>query len=337
MDPRHLRPFGRTPLRVTEISYGAAPIGGLFRAIDSETARSLLSDAWEHGVRYFDTAPMYGHGLSEHRVGAFLLDHKDPEVVVSSKVGRTLTPAPHGSFDPGAWADVPPMKADFDYSYDGVMLQVEQILQRMMRARIDILFLHDVDWYTHADQQPRRFREALQGAIPALLNLREQGVVSAIGAGVNNVDVLEACLEAFDLDCLLVAGRYTLLDHDASRGLMDECARRGVAVVAGGVFNSGVLATGPVSGAKFNYAEADPEVLARAQRLLEECEAFGVPLAAAAIQFAGAHPAVASVCLGARTLGQQRSNYEYASWAIPPGLWDALRAQGLISDWAPTP
>jgi len=229
------------------------------------------------------------------------------------------------------------MRADFDYSYDGVMTQIDQILHRMMRDRIDILFLHDVDWYTHGDQQPERFREALAGAIPALMDLREQGITSAIGAGVNNIDVLEDCLDAFDLDTLLVAGRYTLLDHDTARDLMAKCLDRHVAVVAGGVFNSGVLATGPVSGAKFNYSAADPAVLERAQRLLETCQAFDVPLAAAAIQFAGAHPAVASVCLGARTLEQQQANFDYAVWPIPSELWDSLRSGGLISEWAPTP
>jgi len=337
MDTTNKRRFARVDLEVSEIAYGSAPIGNLFRPIDEPTAQALVAQAWDAGIRYFDTAPSYGHGLSEHRVGHALLHHDRDDYVLSTKVGRTLFPAAKGTFDPGAWVDVPPMRAEFDYSYDGAVRQLHESLHRMMTDRVEIVLLHDADRYTHGAQQPERSRQALAGTIPAMIKMREEGVVKAVGAGLNDADCLLDVVTQADLDCLLVAGRYTLLEQQPSKELMDLCSERGVSVVLGGVFNSGVLATGPKAGAKFNYSEASPEVLAKAARISDVCGEYGVSLPAAAIQFVGAHPAVASVCLGARTMDQQVSNYAHASETIPADFWAALRQQNLIEDWAPTP
>lgn len=337
MDPTNKRAFGRVDLEVSEISYGSAPIGNLFRVIRTEDARVLINDAWAHGVRYFDTAPMYGHGLSEHRLASELIDRPRDEFVYSTKLGRTLTPASPATFDAGAWVDVPHLRADFDYSYDAAFRQLEDSLQRLMTDSVEIVFLHDADHYTHGPNQRTRFEEAIGGTVKAMLEMRDQGVVKAIGAGLNDADVLLEVVERADLDCLLIAGRYSLLDQENSHELMDLVSERNISVIAGGVFNSGILATGSVAGAKFNYVQAPPEILTKAAELSEVCNEFGVNLPAAAIQFAGAHPNVVSVCLGARTLEQQQANYRFAQEAIPAEFWSTLRDRGLIATWAPTP
>lgn len=331
------RIFPRDDIEVTVVGYGGAPIGNIFRPISAADAQAQIDAAWAAGIRAYDTAPMYGHGLSEHRLGHALLDRDRDEYVLSTKVGRTLTPARRGTFDTGVWVDVPPLRADFDYSYDGVLRQVEDSLQRMCQDRFDILFVHDIDRYTHGDDQTQRFAEAVAGAFPALLRLRDEGVVRAIGVGVNEADVCRQVVDQVDIDCLLLAGRYTLLEQDPVHTLFPACADRGISVLLGGVFNSGILATGPTPGAKFNYAPAPPEILDRARRLEGICRAHGVPLAAAAIGFALAHPVVKQIILGARTVDQQAKNLQWLDTSIPAALWSDCRAAGLIDADAPTP
>ena len=332
------RRFGRVGLQISTIGYGAAPIGNIFRAIDEDAAQALIAHAWDSGIRYFDTAPLYGHGLSEHRVGHGLLHRPREEYIISTKVGRRLLPRKRGTFDSGLWIDTAPFEAVFDYSYDGVMRQLEDSLQRMCTDRIDIVYIHDADVYTHGpEEQPRRFAEAMAGAYPALAKLRDEGVVSAIGVGVNETSVLEAAAEQGDFDCFLLAGRYTLLEQEPLDALLPVCEKRDIAVVLGGVFNSGILATGPTPNAKFNYGPAPAAILDQAAQLAAICDRYDVPLGAAAVQFAAAHPAVASVCLGSRTVEQQQRGYDWFEWPIPKELWADLRAQGLIRDDAPTP
>ena len=331
------RRFGRAGFGVTLLGYGGAPIGNIFRPIPEVDAQAQIAETWNMGVRSFDTAPMYGHGLSEHRLGHALLTQDREGYVLSTKVGRTLTPAARGSFDTGIWVDTPPFRADFDYSYDAVLRQVEDSLQRMCQDRFDILYVHDVDRYTHGDAQPARFAEALAGAFPALIRLRDEGVVRAIGIGVNEADVCVDALERVDLDCVLLAGRYTLLEQDPVKGLLPLAAERDVAIVLGGVFNSGVLATGAVPGAKFNYQPAPEEVLGRVRDFEKFCARHGVPLAAASIQFAAAHPAVRELLLGARSCDQLRQNAAWLEHPIPAEFWQDLRAAGLIREEAPTP
>jgi D-threo-aldose 1-dehydrogenase len=331
------RTITRGQLEVTVVGYGGAPIGNIFRAIPADDAQALIDAAWASGIRSFDTAPMYGHGLSEHRLGHALLDRPREDYVLSTKVGRTLIPAPRGSFDSGVWVDVPPLRAEFDYAYDAVLRQVEDSLQRMCQDRFDILFVHDVDRYTHGDAQPQRFAEALAGAFPALIRLRDEGVVRSIGVGVNEADVCRAVVEQVDIDCLLLAGRYTLLEQQPAQTLFPLCQDRDIAVLLGGVFNSGILATGAVAGAKFNYAPAPPDVLDHTRRLEKVCQTHAVPLPAAAIAFALAHPVVKQIILGARTIAQQNQNQAWLHTEIPAAFWADCREAGLIDEAAPVP
>jgi D-threo-aldose 1-dehydrogenase len=331
------RPFGRVGFPVTVAGYGGAPIGNLFRPIAEDDAQALVADAWDEGIRFYDTAPMYGHGLSEHRLGHALLHRPRSQFVLSTKVGRRLYPQERGTFDTGAWVDAGPFRSEYEYGYDAVMREVEDSLHRLCTDRIDVLFIHDCDRYTHGDDQPQRFREAMDGAYPALAKLRDEGVVPAIGIGVNEAEVCYAAISEADLDCILLAGRYTLLEQDPLDDLMPACAERGIAVVLGGVFNSGILATGPVAGAKFNYGPAPAHIIEKAGAIQAICDGYGVPLPAAAVQFAAAHPAVASLLIGARTREQQHQNARYFSHPIPGRMWEDLRSAGLIREDAPTP
>lgn len=331
------RRVGRTDVEVTDLGFGAAPIGNFIRAFTDRDARAMVDQSWEQGVRYFDTAALYGHGLSEYRLGHALRERPRAEYVLSTKVGRVLAPRPVGSFDSGLWVDTPPMAVEYRYDYDGVMRSFEDALQRLMTDHIEIVFLHDVDRYTHGDAQPGHFETAVTSGFRALESLREQGVVKAIGFGVNEADVLAEAVRRTDCDAVLLAGRYTLLEQDPLDQLLPMCQERGIGVVLGGVYNSGILATGPRAGAKFNYGPAPAEVMARAAELEAVCQRYDVPLPAAAIQFAAAHPAVASVCIGSRTARQQAGTAEYRALEIPEQLWSDLRAAGLIRPDAPVP
>ncbi|MET0863692.1 MAG: aldo/keto reductase [Nakamurella sp.] len=331
------RTIARGTIDVTIVGYGGAPIGNIFGAISSDDAQQHIEAAWNSGIRSFDTAPMYGHGLSEHRLGHALLDHDRDEYVLSTKVGRTLIPARRGTFDTGVWVNTPPFRAEYDYSYDAVLRQVDDSLQRMCQDRFDILFVHDIDHYTHGDNQPERFEEAVAGAFPALIRLRDEGVVRAIGAGVNDANVLVDLVKRVDVDVLLLAGRYTLLEQGPVADLFPLCAENQVSVLLGGVFNSGILATGPTPGALFNYAPASPEILGHVARLEAICQRHGVPLPAAAIQFAIAHPVVGQIVLGSRTIAQQAINLRWLEEPIPTDFWSDCKQAGLIDPHAPTP
>ena len=331
------RRLGRADVDVTLLSFGAAPIGNFLIPFTDADAETMVDDAYASGIRYFDTAPGYGHGLSEYRLGHALRNRDRDEVVVSTKVGRVTRAARPGSFDAGPWVDPPPFAVDYDYSYDGVMRSFEDSLQRLLTDRVEILLMHDVDRYTHGDRQQEMFETAMREGMRALTALRDQGAVQAIGVGVNESDV---CLEAIrraDLDCVLLAGRYTLLEQEPLEELLPACRERSVGVILGGVFNSGVLATGPKPGAKFNYAPAPAPVLERAERLTEVCRRHKVPLPAVALQFPLAHPAVSTVCAGSRTQDQQANNVGWLKLPIPSELWDELRVEGLLRPDAPTP
>jgi D-threo-aldose 1-dehydrogenase len=324
-------------LTFTALGFGGAPIGNFNGVFGEDDALAMVDQSWRQGVRYFDTAPGYGNGLSEHRLGQALRRVDRADVVVSTKVGRTLTPTRGAPTANGEYLDAPPFVADFDYTYDGVMRAVEQSMQRMLTDHFDALFIHDCDRYTHGASQPEYFRQALVSAFPALESLRDQGVVKAIGFGVNETDVMTEAVKVTDADLCLLAGRYSLLEQEPLDQLLPMCEERGVGIVLGGVYNSGVLATGPVKGARFNYAPAPPDVLARVRAIDEVCRRHDVPIAAAALQFAYAHPAVTSICLGARNADQQARNAELFERTVPEGLWDELRGATLIREDAPTP
>jgi aryl-alcohol dehydrogenase-like predicted oxidoreductase len=307
-------PLGRFPLGPFPLVFGGGSIGGLYAPVSDDAAAQTLEATWEAGIRAFDTAPHYGAGLSERRIGDFLAGRPRAEFTVCTKVGRLLVPAT-GSVD-GAeeFYGTPPLSRVRDYSRDGVLRSLEESLARLRLDRVDIVLIHDPDDFMSA---------ALDDAYPALADLRSQGVVGAIGAGMNSAAPLTWLAERCDLDCVLVAGRYTLLDDSAADRLFPLCLQRGIAVLAGGVFNSGILAD-PREGACYDYAPAASDLLARARRIGDICGRYEVPAAAAALRFTLRHPAVTAAVVGARTPAEILSDVSYLSADIPDALFTEL-------------
>jgi D-threo-aldose 1-dehydrogenase len=298
----------------------------LFEAVDEATGVGVIERAWEAGIRFFDTAPLYGHGLAEMRLGKVLKQKPRDEFTLASKVGRLLRP--DALPEPGqSWRGTPPVNPVFDFSYDGVMRSFEESLGRLGLDRIDILHIHDPD--NHYDA-------ALAGAYRALDRLRSDGVIGAVSAGMNQAEMLTRFAREGDFDCFLLAGRYTLLDQVALKELLPECIKRGIAIIAGGVYNSGILAD-PKPGAHYNYQAAPAELLERARRIRDVCARHGVPLKAAATQFPLGHPAVTCVVVGCRNAAQLDESLEMFDFEIPPNLWRDLKAQRLLPAQAPTP
>ena len=310
--------LGRTAVRVSELGFGGAPIGNLYAPVSEEQARASVDAAWDAGVRYFDTAPHYGLGLSEGRLGAALRDRPRAEFSISTKVGRLLVPnaAPRGSdLDVGGFAVPDTLTRVFDFSRDGVRRSLESSLERLGLDRIDIVLIHDPD--DHLDT-------AITEAVPALVELREQGVVGAVGAGMNTVDPLLRFVAESDVDVVMVAGRWTLLDRTAAP-LLDACATRGVAVLAAAPFNSGLRAgEQPTEGTRFDYAPASLELLARALRYAESARTHGVTLPQLALQFPLRHSAVASVVAGLATPEQSAADAAWLAAPVPEILWDLV-------------
>lgn len=313
------RPLGRSGVAVTEMSLGGAAIGNLFRAVSDDDARAAVDAAWDGGIRYFDTAPHYGLGLSERRLGRALAGRPRDSYVISTKAGRLLDPSA-GAGCPGRDTDgfdVPATHVRrWDFSAGGVRRSLADSLERLGLDRVDVAFIHDPDSH---------WRQALEQAYPALEKLRGEGVVRAIGAGMNQWQMLERFVRETDIDAVLLAGRYTLLDQSALASLLPAALDRGVSVIAGGVFNSGVLAA-PEAGATYDYAAAGDSVVARARRLASVCDEHGVPLRAAAARFPLRHPAVASVLIGAREASEITDALALRSLPVPDELWPALAA-----------
>ena len=338
-DPYASVPIGLTGLRVTRLGLGGASIGGLFSPVDEGDAGATLDRAWDLGIRFYDTAPLYGYGLSERRVGAALRARSRDAFVLSTKVGRLIRPLdaipPDADLDHQAaegrddafYGRTEPVRAVFDYSADGVRRSIEESLARLGLERIDIAFIHDPDDH---------WRTAIEGAYPALHRLRAEGVIGAIGAGMNQSAMLARFARESDVDVFLLAGRYTLLDQDALRELLPTCVERGIAIVVGGVMNSGILAA-PRPGSRFDYRPAPAPVVERARRLEAVCARHGVPLKAAAIQFPLAHPAVVSIMAGVRLVAHLEDYPASLTHPIPADLWAELRFDGLIPPDAPTP
>jgi D-threo-aldose 1-dehydrogenase len=312
------------------LGLGGAPLGNLGSVVPEQDAIGAIEAAWGTGVRFFDTAPHYGLGLSERRFGAALAGRPRDDFVISTKVGRVLVPnATSSAMDDEGFAVPASTRRVRDYSRDGVLRSLESSLERLRLDRVDILFVHDPDDF---------YREALDGAFPALHDLRAQGVIRAFGAGMNQSEMLADFVRNTDLDVLLLAGRYTLYEQDALDDLLPLCVSRGVSVVAGGVFNSGLLATDqPDESATYNYTPAPPRVLERAQRIAATCERHGVSLPAAAVKFVLAHPAVTNACLGARTAAEVQRNATLLEAQIPSELWSDLKQAGLLRADAPVP
>ncbi len=332
------RHFGATGLEVTDMGFGAAPIGNFLRPISEEESTAMINRAWDAGMRYFDTAPYYGHGLSEARLGQNLRWRPRNEYVLSSKVGRVLKPALRKDIDFKPWVNGLPFKSVFDYSYDGTMRSFEDSLQRLGLEYIDILFIHDADVFTHGpEQQKIYFMQAMEGCYRALIKLREEGLVRAIGFGVNSLDVMLDFMRQGDFDAMLLAGRYTLLEQEPLDELLPLCEKRRTGVVIGGGFNGGILATGAVPGAKWNYAPAPEHLMKKVAEMELVCTKYKVPLPAAALQFLLAHPAVATHVPGTRNVAQMEQNIALVSHPIPAAFWQDLKQQGLIRRNAPVP
>jgi len=337
------RPF-RTPhgvaLAFTTIGFGTAPLGNLYRPLTERDARATLEAAWDIGCRYFDTAPLYGLGLAETRLNGFLRGHQAEPVLLSTKAGRLLDRcAPSERTGIGRFFDTPNRRERYDYSYDGVMRSLEFSLERLGVDAIDILYCHDVDVFTHGSQDAAdlRIAEFMAGGYRALDKLRTEGVVKAIGAGVNEWQICETLAKAGEFDLFLLAGRYTLLEQDSLQSLLPLCETKGIGIVLGGPFNSGILATGPKPGAFYNYGPAPPRILERVGRIEAVCKTHGVPLAAAALQFPLAHPAVVSVIPGGQSARELHQNIEALHYPIPGALWGDLKRVGLVRDDAPVP
>lgn len=310
------RDLGRTGITVTALGLGCAPLGNLFSPVTDTEAAATVEAAWAAGVRLYDTAPLYGSGLSERRLGAALAGRDG--AVVSSKVGRVLDPG----LDPDPiFVDVPPLGPRFDLTAAGIRASLEATLERLGRDRLDICLVHDPD-----DHET----EAATVALPALARLRDEGLVGAVGAGMNQAAMLTRFVEAGLVDVVLVAGQWSLLDDDAGAALLPACARRGVGVMVGGVFASGVLADPWRPGVTYRYAPAPPAVVTRAREIHRVCEAHGVPPVAAAVQFPFRHPAVTAVVVGARSPDEVTAAVDALAAPVPDGLWDDLTDRGLI-------
>jgi D-threo-aldose 1-dehydrogenase len=328
------------PLPLTILGFGGAPLGNLYAAISDAEAGATLQAAWEHGLRVFDTAPQYGVGLSEERFSRSLSTRPRREFVLSTKVGRLLRDCGPGESPPSHFVHTPWRTFDYDYSYDGVMRSHDASLRRLGQDRVDILFVHDVDVMSHGSREASnaRVRELFdRGGYRALEELRAVGAVRAIGAGVNEWEVCETLLGLGDFDCFLLAGRYTLLEQEALTSFLPLCERRNVGIMLGGPFNSGILATGPVPGARYTDADAPPAILERVSRLDAICRANGVRLMEAALRFVLGHPVVKTVIPGANSAEQVRMNVALLDAPIPGALWSELKGEGLVRADAPVP
>ncbi len=328
LQTNHWDRLGNGGLTFTELGLGMAPLGNLYRAISDE-------DAQDAGVRYFDTAPLYGLGLSETRLNPLLRGKDRDSYVLSTKVGRLLkasTPDKRDGLD--KWFDVPARKEVYDYTYDGVMRSVEFSLERLGVDRIDILFAHDIDLANHGTQEvlDAKLAELMDGGYGALVSLRDQGVIKAFGAGVNEWQPCQWMAERGDFDMFLLAGRYTLLEQEALESFLPLCEAQGTGVVIGGPYNSGILATGPKQGAHYNYEPAPQDVLARVGEIEKICTRHGIRLVDAAFQFPLRHPAVVSVVPGGQGLAEMNSNIEAESADIPEALWSDLKSAGLMRE-----
>lgn len=337
------RRIGRTSLEVSVLGFGGNALGNLYAEVDEGEARRAVRTAHQTGVSYFDTAPMYGHGLSERRVGDALRALPRDGFVLSTKVGRLLKP--YGRVPPprpsvkegGIFTGELPFLPTFDFGYDATMRSFEDSLQRLGLNRVDVLLIHDCDEWSQGARYAEALRTVERGALKALEKLKAEGTIGAFGAGVNQVEACERLMDLGPFDVFMLAGRYTLLEQGGLETFLPRCLREGVSVIAAAPYNSGILATGAVPDARYNYVPAPPEVLQRVARIEAVARAHGVALAAAALQFVLGHPAVVSVIPGGRTPAEVEQNARWASAPIPAAFWTQLKEQGLLRADAPVP
>ncbi|MEM6460482.1 MAG: aldo/keto reductase [Pseudomonadota bacterium] len=330
----------RAPVRLTRMGFGGAPLGNLYRKVEEADAQAALSAAYDAGIRYFDTAPQYGLGISEMRFGRAIERFGRDNIRLSTKIGRLLVDCEPEDVTPEAFVDVPQKRIVFDYSYDGVMRSYEASRTRLAVKNADILLVHDVDVFSQGSQaaSDARVRQLFDdGGYRALTELRDAGDIAAIGAGVNEWEVCEKLMGLGDFDAFLLAGRYTLLEQEALGSFLPLCVERDVGIILGGPYNSGILATGAVAGATYNYRKAPEHILEKVRRIETVCVKHGVPLMAAALQFVLGHPAVRTVIPGGVSAAQVNTNVAMLETPVPALLWSDLRSEGLIRRDAPLP
>ena len=328
MNPLEPRRIGTTHIAVTALGLGGAPLGGLSTSVGADNAVNTVRRGYELGVRFFDTAPLYGRGKSERFYGQALSEYDRDSYILSSKVGRVLDPNDSDIGEGDIYAELPPYDVVFDFSRDGVLRSIEESLERLGLDRLDIALIHDPDDH---------WQQAITEAYPTLAELRSQGVVRAIGAGMNQWQMPARFAREGDFDCFLLAGRYTLLDHSGLEELLPLCEEKSISVILGGPYNSGVLASDLGPDTTYFYERTPPEVLETAMRIKAVCDRYEVPLKAAALQFGLAHPAIAATIPGPRAPDEVSENVAMASYEIPPDLWAELKSEGLIPNEAPTP
>jgi D-threo-aldose 1-dehydrogenase len=317
---------------VTKLGFGGAPLGAVGDRLSARESSEILAAAWDAGIRYFDTAPLYGHGLSEKRLGATLSTYDRDDFVISTKIGRLLVPEGEGQRYAGM-RDNEPFSAIYDYTRDGVRKSLESSLERLGLDRIDILLCHDIDVWTHGDEQPDIYSAAISGALPAMQELREEGIVGAIGLGVNEWQVCSRVMDEIDIDCFLLAGRFTLLEQEPLDEMLPKCVEQGVSVIIGGPYNSGLLTNVERRRATYDYKPVSDELWSRTLEIREVCASHGVDVRAAALQYPLLHPAVASVIPGAWSLDEVAANQELVNRELPDALWSDLQSAGLARDW----
>ncbi|WP_299986740.1 aldo/keto reductase [uncultured Ruegeria sp.] len=328
------------PVPLTRMGFGGAPLGNLYRKVSDEDAQAALQAAYDAGIRFFDTAPQYGLGRSEHRFGEAIARFGRDNIQLSTKIGRLLLDCEPHEVTPEAFVDVPQKRIVFDYTYDGVMRSYEASRERIGAANADILLVHDVCAFSQGSQEKSdaKVRELFDGGgYKALVELRDAGEIAAIGAGVNEWQVCERLLGLGDFDGFLLAGRYTLLEQEALDSFLPLCEKRDVGIILGGPYNSGILATGAVPGAKYNYADAPEDILDRVRKIEAICTAHDTPLIAAALQFVLGHPCVKTVVPGAVSVAEVQANVALLDHEIPTSLWSDLRTENLIRPDAPLP
>lgn len=343
MKKRNFKAPSGASLSFTELGFGAAPLGNLYRALSEAEAQSTLQAVWDAGIRYFDTAPLYGYGLSETRLNHFLRGKKREDYVISTKIGRLLDVVPADKRSGiGKFFDVPNRRERFDYSYDGVMRSLDFSLERLGLDHVDMLFVHDVDVFSQGsvamrDQRVAELMDPANGGYKALVKLRAEGVIKAFGAGVNEWEVCQMLAERGEFDIFLLAGRYTLLEQEALSSFLPLCEKRGIGIVLGGPYNSGILATGPKPGAFYNYDPAPQAILERVARIENVCARHGVALVEAALRFPLVHPSVVTVIPGGQSAKEVERNVANLDARIPAGLWADLKKEGLMRQDAPVP
>ena len=329
--------IGKTSMPATLLGLGTAPLGNMFTVITEDEVHDCLERVWQGGIRFFDTAPFYGYGLAERRLGDFLRTKPRNEYILCNKIGRLLKPRRDSMPTDTFFLSTLPFNPVYDYSYDATMRSYEDSMQRMGLDSFDILLIHDVGVAEHGDRQPEVFKEAMEGAGKALTKLRDEGEIGAIGFGTNEWEVAQEAIGRLDIDTTLLAGRYTLLEQEAATTFMPKCQEKGIKLILGGVFNSGILASDDIPNSMWNYKLAPKHLVERALQLRAICERHEVRLPSVALQFSMAHPAVASVVAGMRSVKECDESLEWAVSKLPAGVWTDLKDEEMISADAPIP